>query len=307
MAVIIDAVYTWVDGNDLGWQDIRRVTRLKLGLSDDSSDPGFTDRYIQHGELQFSLERLKLYAPWIRRVFIVTMNQTPPNLPAGLNITIVDHKSILPECALPCFNSQAIETALHRIPGLAEHFVYFNDDMFLGARMHPGDFFDSQGRPVLPWEENRVVSHTVPNAYQSALFTSALLVARKHGLETAARVCRWPSHTAVPKTKNSFELMWSLFPSELQTTQQEQFRAFNEVSHYLSNYLELALNRAVLAPSHHACYFATDHDLFEFYNKHRALPKLFCVNQIRGSRFFEVMQASLKLPETRRKIWRRKF
>ena len=33
---------------------------------------------------------------------------------------------------LPTHNSQAVECQLHHIPGLAEHFLYSNDDMFFG-------------------------------------------------------------------------------------------------------------------------------------------------------------------------------
>lgn len=310
MVIAVDAVYTWVDGLDPEWQDIRRQTRERLGLSDDTQEPGFADRYVQNGELQFSLMRLKTYAPWIRRVFIVTMNQTPPNLPNNMPITIVDHRTILPESALPCFNSQAIETALHRIPDLAEHFLYFNDDMFLGGPVQVQDFFDPTGRMLLPWQENKVVNYQncQNNAYQSALFTSALLVAKQHGLEVAANVCRYPSHTVVPKTKSTFARMWSACPAEMHATQHDPFRVYNEVSHYFGNYLDLAKNNAKLIPNKMACYFATDHDMIEFWNTHRGLPKLFCVNQIRTSRFADVMQMSLREPKPAPlKIWRRKF
>lgn len=305
--VVVDAVYTWVDGTDPVWQEQRRACRQRLQLSDDAQEPGFADRYIQHGELQMSLRRLQQYAPWIRRVFIVTMHQTPPDLPAGLPITIVDHSTILPASALPSFNSLAIETGLHRIPDLAEHFLYFNDDMFLGAPVTPWDFFDPQGRPLLPWLENKLVHNRQTNAYQSSLFTSALLVAQHDGLEVAARVCRHPSHTVVPKTKASCERMWALFPAEMQRTQDAPFRAYQQISHYLATYLDLAAGAAVLQPGKTACYFATDYDLADFWNRHGALPKLFCVNQIRGSLFATIMSASLKPAESRVKIRRRKF
>jgi hypothetical protein len=35
---------------------------------------------------------------------------------------------------LPTFSSPAIEANLHRIAGLSEHFLYFNDDVFLGKK-----------------------------------------------------------------------------------------------------------------------------------------------------------------------------
>ncbi|MDE8160206.1 capsule biosynthesis protein CapK, partial [Erysipelothrix rhusiopathiae] len=35
---------------------------------------------------------------------------------------------------------------MHRIEGLSEHFVYFNDDMFLNKPVTPEDFF-KEGLP----------------------------------------------------------------------------------------------------------------------------------------------------------------
>ena len=47
-------------------------------------------------------------------------------------LRLVHHDAILPPDALPTFNSHAIESALHKVPDLAEQFVYLNDDFFLG-------------------------------------------------------------------------------------------------------------------------------------------------------------------------------
>lgn len=39
----------------------------------------------------------------------------------------------------------AIEARLHHIDGLTEHFLYFNDDVFLGHPLGPGRFLESNG------------------------------------------------------------------------------------------------------------------------------------------------------------------
>ena len=44
---------------------------------------------------------------------------------------------------LPTFSANPLELNLHRISGLAEHFVYFNDDMFLLRPLEPSTFFHS--------------------------------------------------------------------------------------------------------------------------------------------------------------------
>src|SRR5438445_117204 len=88
-----------------------------------------------------------MYAPFVRNVYLVTMDQTP----AWLNVdhpklTVVSHSDIYADrAALPTFNSSSIETQLHHIDGLAEHFLYFNDDVFLGRPCSWQDFFWAGG------------------------------------------------------------------------------------------------------------------------------------------------------------------
>src|SRR6201999_944559 len=92
------------------------------------------ERWRDNGELKFSLRSLHRHAPWIRRIFIVTDQQVPDWLDtAHPKIEIVDHRAIFPDHRfLPTFNSCVIEAFLHRIPGLSAHYLYFNDDVFLG-------------------------------------------------------------------------------------------------------------------------------------------------------------------------------
>jgi hypothetical protein len=307
--MIVDAVYTWVDGTDPAWQESRRITREKHGLPDDSAEPGFQDRYISHGELQLSIARLRHFAPWIRRVFVVTMNQIPPNI---ADIIIIDHKDILPPEALPTFSSLAIETVLHRIPNLAEHFIYFNDDMFLGKPVTIGDFFEVQNNKiytVLPWLYNRPIQHCEINTYQSALYTTAAVVERHYGKATAVHACRNPSHTALPKTKQSYIRAWQLCNAELKSTQLSPFRQMKQLIHFVTNFLDIAGGYAVLAIGD-ARYFATDQLYYEHYIAAGSAPKMFCINQVRSDRFEAIMQETVYTkvkPPTVSKIRRRRF
>src|SRR5690606_2330888 len=106
-------------------------------------------RFRDRDELRYSLRSLHLFAPWVRTIHLVTAAQRPAWLDdAALEsgrIRLVDHREILPASALPTFNSQAIETALHRIPDLAEHFVYVNDDVLLGRPLTKEHFFSPGG------------------------------------------------------------------------------------------------------------------------------------------------------------------
>jgi len=144
----IDFVYTWVDGEDPVWQ-ARRDAALAgvdagLRLSDQATNEA---RFMSRDELRYSLRSVAAYAPWVRRIFLVTDRQVPAWLLAeDERLTVVDHKEIFTDqAALPTFNSHAIESQLHHIEGLSEHFVYFNDDVFLGRPVPPTLFFHSNG------------------------------------------------------------------------------------------------------------------------------------------------------------------
>lgn len=139
----VDVVYTWVDGNDPAWQR-RRADFGHTGYHTESANAA---RYLSRDELRYSLRALEQNAPWVRHVYVVTDRQRPAwLLDRHPRITVVDHSEIFADpSALPTFNSHAIESRLHHIPGLAEHFLYFNDDMFLGRPVTPQDFFLSNG------------------------------------------------------------------------------------------------------------------------------------------------------------------
>lgn len=135
----IDAVYTWVNGTDSKFlRELQRFTNNPTTIERDISKQRFNDKY----ELKFSLRSLEQYAPWFRHVFIVTNGQIPYWLDLDYEkITVISHSEIFPDSFdLPSFSSPAIESHLHRIPGLSRRFVYFNDDCFLGARTYREDF-----------------------------------------------------------------------------------------------------------------------------------------------------------------------
>lgn len=101
-------------------------------------------KFSDFEQLEFSLRSLEYYAPWIRHVYIVTNGQVPVWLNETSDyITIVPHNQIYPNLThLPTFSSPSIETHLHRISGLSERFLYFNDDISLMAPICPEDYFN---------------------------------------------------------------------------------------------------------------------------------------------------------------------
>src|SRR5690606_34630446 len=102
-------------------------------------------RFRTHDELRYSLRSLARYLPWVRSVYVVTAGQVPDWLRPDDRLRVVDHREILPAEALPTFNSQVIEAHLHRVDGLAEHFIYFNDDFFVARPLTKEHFFEPNG------------------------------------------------------------------------------------------------------------------------------------------------------------------
>jgi len=152
----IDIVYTWVDGNDPEWLEQRQFwyqmsSRLPLNW-----DSNTENRYNDRQELRYSLRSLYKYINFYNHIFIVTCGQRPKWLKNHPDITIIEHKQMFKDTSgLPTFNSHAIEANLHRIPGLSEHFIYVNDDVFFAAPMVRSDFFSPDGK-ILFRKSNRI-------------------------------------------------------------------------------------------------------------------------------------------------------
>jgi len=139
----VDVVYTWVDGHDPEWLR-RRTACAGQPYHEEAANAA---RYINRDELRYSLRSLSQYAPWVRTIYLVTDDQVPSWLDAGApGLSVISHKEIFNDPSLlPTFNSHAIESQLHHVDGLSEHFLYFNDDVFLGRPTVPQDFFLANG------------------------------------------------------------------------------------------------------------------------------------------------------------------
>ena len=143
----IDAVITWVDGDDPSHR--QRLAAYLSSLGKDLPSSAVSTRFRQCGELEYCVASILKNASWIRHIYIVTDNQVPPfirhGLPAALKgrVSLIDHHTIFQgyEEVLPVFSCRPIETLLWRIPDLASRFIYFNDDMMVTHPVTPEDFF----------------------------------------------------------------------------------------------------------------------------------------------------------------------
>ena len=133
----IDFVITWVDCNDKNWQTVKSQYQA-CSKNFDVSEV----RYQNWDNLKYWFRAVESYAPWVRKIHFVTCGQIPPWLNIRHSkINLVNHCDYMPKEALPTFNSGAIEVGLNKIEGLAESFVYFNDDMFLTDYIEPNYCF----------------------------------------------------------------------------------------------------------------------------------------------------------------------
>ena len=134
----IDIVIPWVDGSDPDWQrEFKKYWAQESGRDDNSEI-----RYRDWDNLQYLFRGIEKFAPWVRKVHFITTGQRPQwlNLNAP-KLNFVKHEDFIPKECLPTFSVRPIELNIHRIEGLSEQFVYFNDDYFLLRPVKKERFF----------------------------------------------------------------------------------------------------------------------------------------------------------------------
>lgn len=253
----IDFVLLWVDGNDPEWQK----ERSKYVSSDDKQD-GNVRRYRDWENLQYWFRGVEKFAPWVRKIHLVTCGQIPKWLNTdNPKLNIVDHKDFIPAENLPTFNSNAIEVNLHRIESLSEQFVLFNDDMFLTKKVEPTDFF-IDGKPVDMFMEypvgcygkNQVMSHIFVNNFNliGKYFTRKQMLKElkwkilnpRYGFgffyNLILYMLPYPNffgvltfHFAYPHLKSAFAEMWEKEGAIIKETSGHRFRDVGDISHYI--------------------------------------------------------------------------
>jgi hypothetical protein len=219
----VDVVFLWVDDSDPQWQALRQQ---HLGATDTAelhrtslSEARFRDR----DELRYALRSVHYYAPWVRRIHLVTAGQRPDWLDAtGDEVTLVDHRDIFDEGDLPTFNSNAIISRLHHIPGIADHYILMNDDVFLSRPVAPDLFFDPTGAPKFFLSPRQIPSERVPDetALDSARRAVRELVLRDRG----THVTQLLYHTPHPQLRSWHEELEAAYPDLYARTAQNRFR-----------------------------------------------------------------------------------
>ncbi len=240
----VDVVYTWVDGRDEAWKRKRAQYTGQAYHPEAASDA----RFINRDELRYSLRSLHMFAPWVRNIYIATDDQVPSWLDESApNIKVVSHREFFKDpSALPTFNSCAIESQLHRIDGLAEHFLYFNDDMFLGRPVAPQSFFLSNGLQKFFLSTTRVPFGDITEADTP---TDATVKNNRRLLEQmfGRVVAQATQHVPYPVRRSIVAELEERFPQEFHTTMTSRLRSMDQLSvtYQLQHYYAYQTGRAL--------------------------------------------------------------
>ncbi|MEV1071400.1 stealth family protein [Micromonospora parva] len=223
----VDVVYTWVDGTDPAW--LRR--RAEVAGVPYHAEAASAARFLSRDELRYSLRSLHLFAPWVRHVYVVTDDQVPAWLdPSASGLRVVSHREIFTDpTVLPTYNSHAIESQLHHIDGLSEHFLYFNDDVFLGTEVLPQDFFLANGisrffpSPALV-PPGPPTAGDIPSS--AAGKNNRALIAERFGTVLTQKMKHMP-HALRRSVLQEIE---QTFPQQYRRTAASQFRSMDDLS-----------------------------------------------------------------------------
>ena len=257
----IDIVVPWVDGADPAWR------AEKAQYSPEKASDVNEARYREWGLFQYWFRSIEMYAPWVRTVHLLTWGHLPGWLKTDHpKLHIVNHRDYIPGECLPVYSSVPIENYIHRIDGLAEHFILFNDDVYLSRPTVPEDFFVN-GLPVDTAVLGGVtIEDSVSFMPYLALNCLGLLnenfskreVLRrdwkkwfnpKYGKLALYNLYFYPGktfpgfrsfHSCLPYCRSTFEEVWEKCHDAMETASRNRFRSRADVNQYLFRYWRLA-------------------------------------------------------------------
>ncbi|WP_298973386.1 Stealth CR1 domain-containing protein [uncultured Psychrobacter sp.] len=265
----IDFVVPWVDSSDPLWQESFAMHSKDAGLNTD-----FTAKRYRDWELfKYWFRGVEKNAPWVNKVHLITNGQHPDWLNLDHpKLNLINHEDYIPSEYLPVFSANPIELNIHRIKGLAEHFVYFNDDMFIKAAIKKEQFF-KKGLPrdasVMNILDGKGISKIIINSVgilnehfdkkQSVNSKPLNWFNLKYGKQVfrSALLLPWTQfsgfydyHLPNPFLKSTFEEVWGCESDKLSATTARKFRHDLDINQYLFRYWQLAKNNFIPIAKH---------------------------------------------------------
>ncbi len=264
----IDFVMLWVDGNDPEWK--KEKSKYNSLLTENNAADNGDCRFRDWDNLQYWFRGVEKYAGWVNKVYFITNGQKPAwlNLDAE-KLVFVKHTDFIDADALPTFNSHVIELNLHRIKGLSDNFVYFNDDTFITDYLQRELFFVNNV-PVHPAELRPIIVNRDDSLLLAHVYTNMIHIINKNFSmreSIKANRSKWffpkncslkpmilnimlsqyrafpgfrSYHLPVPVQKRTMEEVWSKEFEVLNETTRHRFRTSEDVSQFLFRYWDLA-------------------------------------------------------------------
>lgn len=213
---------------DDAWPGYRELLQQRAANRHDLNPNRYRDNLDL---LRYNLRSLDHYVPWARHVFLVTCRpQVPPWLDRSA-VRLVHHDEFMPPEMLPTFNSFAIVSQLHRLPGLSKRFLYVEDDRLFGRPVAQTDLFDEGGRPLvyLKWRHTMTPRRrydTRLSPWNRALACSNHLLNTRYGTKRRPTV----SHAPLPIEIESWRAMIAAWPDAFARTAASPFRDTENVA-----------------------------------------------------------------------------
>lgn len=266
----MDVVITYVDGNDPIWKkDYEIYTNV----------PMMQKRFRDWGTLKYLLRGVQKNMPFVNNVYLVVSH--PSQVPQWADVNqlhIVLHEDIIPEKYLPTFNCNTIEMHLHRIKGLDEEYLYFNDDMFPIAESRKEDFF-RDGKAVIGYYKHFLAS----GMYKKICRNSDRVARKALGMQPSMFFTR-PQHICSPMLKSECEKLYSLAENEIIKTSECRTRTEENLTQYVflnyMNYKGLVINEKI-SNKHFSLGLATSDKLRKFLSNPPV--NFVCINDVKLS------------------------
>ncbi|MDX0605610.1 hypothetical protein GOD78_31360 [Sinorhizobium medicae] len=275
----IDVVYTWVDSQDSSWIE---TYKAYSGVSNIDRD-----RFEQTEELRYSIRSVEMFAPWVRRIYIFSNCAAPSWFQETTRIKWVRHDEVIPHIYLPLFNSHAIETFLQDIPGLADRFLYFNDDFFLSGFVRPLDFFTAYGQSISRLEPYGAIQYFQElrdagegEEWQCAAVNGAELLLK----QTRILPTKLHRHAPYSLNKSVLSRLVSSYPELSHQTRSARFRQSTDISFvsFLYHHYALFEKNAVETNEDSLTVKPTNYRRFLSKRLYNSL-RFFCINDGGGS------------------------
>lgn len=261
----IDFVVLWVDGSDPAWQAEKAKYQGRT-----IDDGNAVNRFRDWGLMPYWFRAVEKFCPWVRKVHFVTCGHVPQWLNLDCpKLSHVKHSDYITAEYLPTFNANTIEMNIHRIEDLAEHFVFFNDDMFLLRPMAREAFF-RDGLPCTYGAEEPAAFAGDAGIWQHLIVNDLRVInnhfekrtqAARHGKKYMSSVYRWQDnirtkavqllfpnqflgfrnlHAPAAFRKDTFRQLWEAEPRLLHETSAHRFRTNDDVNQWLALWWQVA-------------------------------------------------------------------